>query len=255
MGITILTDLVLEGNSLDDYLLTNPSRTHRKEGFSASFVMPKLNSPRSPPSLVDLAARRIANEIIQENPPAALDNHEMLTDLPEHLQTITKSLVLETRAERAATKQREYCVDALKDISRFAVFDPRAVAKDSPPWPEGFVKRVEELSRNNGWNLGGGGGWGWGGIRNAKILYPPEHTFYDWRESESHYEDLDLGSDTISEVGVDSPSSRYVATANDNSSPMTQPIYQILADCSYIFPLATLNIQRMVIVTIMFVNF
>lgn len=80
-----------------------------KTVFRAFFVTPKPKHVNSlPQSLTNLAAHRIADGIIGENPPVAVDGHPLLVGIPEHLQKIVHTFVSDDRTEKAAisTHQR-----------------------------------------------------------------------------------------------------------------------------------------------------
>lgn len=133
----------LGGNSPDDGIYEKACRWRFGlcDRISAFFVTPKPSSKDRLPSLVGLAARRIADEILEEDPPVAALDHPLLVDLPEHLHTLVKTLVEEDRAEENAIKQREYCISALESIPKFLAFDhrdfdPTASSKGTPPWDD-----------------------------------------------------------------------------------------------------------------------
>lgn len=165
--------LTLRENSPDDGPFCNWS-SGLQSRFRAFFVTP-ISKPKGPPSLINLIARLIAKEIVEEGFPdrSAIDKpgyvHPLLTDLPEHLQRVVQATVAKERAESQALKHREYCVESLKTIEDFLAFDPSAKIWGTRPRKLDCRVKDAHLGEDTG--------------TNRRFLYfPMEQIFTGWGE-------------------------------------------------------------------------
>lgn len=136
--------LIPKKYSPDDGIMEKACRWRCKnlqDRICAFFVKPQPTATTTPPSLTDLATRRVADEILSEDSPFQGSVHPLLADIPQHLRDVVNTLVDNVRAEKATVKQRKYCVDALRSVEKFLAFDhrhfnPTATSRGTPEWDD-----------------------------------------------------------------------------------------------------------------------
>lgn len=141
--------------------------------FRAFFITP-VPKPKGPPSLIDITARFIAQDIVQEGVPNGFDEpenvHPLLAHLPEHLRRVVEATVFKELAKSEALKQREYCVNSLKTVEGYLAFNP-ITANVRGARPHYLDRRVKDP------HLGEDSG------TDRRFMYfPTEEIFLGWEE-------------------------------------------------------------------------
>lgn len=152
-----------------------------QDRFNILFVTP-IFRPIGSQSLTSLVARRIAEEIIQEGVPDPTDEpvevHPLLVDMPEHLQRLVEAMICEVQAERAAIKQREYCIDSLKTIQKFMAFDSSVIMRKILQYRFDHGEQDIHLGRSM--------------AKGRYLYFPTEEIFTGWEEFQVKVDSLEL---------------------------------------------------------------